>query len=51
MISTLCLPETMPSNFKDILENYTKEGYRVIALAHKLMPKNFKYRNSITIKR
>lgn len=38
MISTLCLPETLPTNFKDVLENYTKEGYRVIALAHKLMP-------------
>jgi cation-transporting ATPase 13A3/4/5 len=51
MISTLCVPETMPSNFKEILENYTKEGFRVIALAHKLLPPNFKYRNAIAIKR
>ena len=51
MISTLCKPSTMPDNFKDVLEKYTKEGYRVIALSQKLMPANFKYRQSQTLKR
>jgi len=51
MISSLCSANSIPSNFKEVLENYTKEGYRVIALAHKLMPSNFKYRQSQTVKR
>ena len=33
MIGTLCLSQSMPPNFKEVLETYTKEGYRVIALA------------------
>lgn len=51
MISSLCKPATIPSNFNEILENYTKEGYRVIALSHKHMPTSFKYRQSQTVKR
>jgi len=33
MISSLCKPQTLPVNFKTVLEQYTKEGYRVIALS------------------
>lgn len=51
MISSLCKPHTMPENFKNVLEQYTKEGYRVIALSQKLMPENFKYRQTQTLKR
>jgi len=51
MISTLCMKHTLPDNFNEILEKYTKEGFRVIALSQKLMPLNFKYRQTQTCKR
>jgi magnesium-transporting ATPase (P-type) len=38
MIGALCLSDTIPSDFKEILDIYTKEGYRVIALATKVLP-------------
>lgn len=51
MISTLCLSQSLPSNYKEILDIYTKEGYRVIALATKLLPNGFNYRKSQTVER
>lgn len=35
MILNFVRPETVPDDFSDILETFTQEGYRVIALAHK----------------
>uniref|UniRef100_A0A1Y1K832 Cation-transporting ATPase n=1 Tax=Photinus pyralis TaxID=7054 RepID=A0A1Y1K832_PHOPY len=35
MIVTFVRKETIPSDFYDVLETYTQEGYRVIAMAHK----------------
>lgn len=35
MILNFVKPETVPANFHEILESYTQEGYRVIAMAHK----------------
>ncbi|CAG9862547.1 unnamed protein product [Phyllotreta striolata] len=35
MILKFVRPESIPRDFDDILETYTQEGYRVIALAHK----------------
>jgi len=35
MIFTLCLSDSVPPNYKEVLDNYTKEGYRVIAIATK----------------
>lgn len=35
MILNFVKKETVPSDFHDILESYTQEGYRVIALAHR----------------
>ena len=35
MLQTLCRPETIPADFSEILAHYTKEGFRVIALAYK----------------
>ncbi|XP_061189537.1 polyamine-transporting ATPase 13A3-like isoform X2 [Saccostrea echinata] len=34
-IASLCLQETVPHEFPDILHRYTIQGYRVIALAYK----------------
>jgi len=33
LIASLCFSESVPLDFKEILDNYTKEGFRVIALA------------------
>ncbi|XP_051165501.1 polyamine-transporting ATPase 13A3 isoform X1 [Leptopilina boulardi] len=35
MIHSLSKPDSIPSDFNSILQEYTSEGYRVIALAHK----------------
>ena len=37
MISQLCLPDTMPDQFNQVLAKYAHCGYRVLALAHKVM--------------
>lgn len=34
-IASLCLPETIPSDFADVLHKYTIQGFRVLALAWK----------------
>ena len=43
MIASLCVPKTLPENFDDTLRNYTEEGFRVIALASRSLPKNMKW--------
>ncbi|XP_050015721.1 polyamine-transporting ATPase 13A3 isoform X2 [Alexandromys fortis] len=35
VIASLCKPETVPIDFEKVLEDYTKQGFRVIALAHR----------------
>ncbi|XP_037693964.1 probable cation-transporting ATPase 13A3 isoform X2 [Choloepus didactylus] len=35
VIGSLCKPETVPADFENVLEDYTKQGFRVIALAHR----------------
>nr|XP_022902834.1 probable cation-transporting ATPase 13A3 isoform X1 [Onthophagus taurus]XP_022902836.1 probable cation-transporting ATPase 13A3 isoform X1 [Onthophagus taurus] len=39
MILNFVDAETIPKNFHDVLESYTVEGYRVIALAHRELKK------------
>ena len=34
-ISELCINESLPNNLVEVMSSYTKEGYRVIALATK----------------
>lgn len=36
-ISELCLKETLPADFNQILSRYAMEGFRVIALSYKDM--------------
>eukprot|EP00002_Diphylleia_rotans_P033447 TRINITY_DN7112_c0_g1_i1.p1 TRINITY_DN7112_c0_g1~~TRINITY_DN7112_c0_g1_i1.p1 ORF type:complete len:1215 (-),score=179.41 TRINITY_DN7112_c0_g1_i1:162-3806(-) len=38
-ISQLCIPETVPTDFNERLEEFTKEGYRVIALGYRALEK------------
>ncbi|KAJ8390400.1 hypothetical protein AAFF_G00107940 [Aldrovandia affinis] len=35
VVASLCKKETVPENFSKVLEDYTKQGFRVIALAHR----------------
>ncbi|KAF7464429.1 Hypothetical predicted protein [Marmota monax] len=37
MVARFCRPETVPKNFPQELRNYTVQGFRVIALAHKVL--------------
>ena len=36
-IKELCLSKTIPENFNEELNNYTSQGYRVLALASKII--------------
>ena len=47
-IETISDPSSLPTNFHSVLDSYTEKGYRVIALATKLLPANKSY---IKIKR
>ncbi|XP_054622803.1 polyamine-transporting ATPase 13A3-like [Dunckerocampus dactyliophorus] len=33
-VANLCKPDTVPESFGEMLESYTRQGFRVIALAH-----------------
>ncbi|KAI1882813.1 hypothetical protein AGOR_G00238780 [Albula goreensis] len=35
VVASLCKRETVPENYSEVLEEYTKQGFRVIALAHR----------------
>nr|XP_033814062.1 probable cation-transporting ATPase 13A3 isoform X2 [Geotrypetes seraphini] len=35
VVASLCKPATVPIDFVEVLEEYTKQGFRVIALAHR----------------
>lgn len=37
VIETICKPETIPSNFNELLHHYTHNGYRIIACATKTL--------------
>ncbi|KAM8953105.1 putative cation-transporting ATPase 13A4 [Pelodytes ibericus] len=36
MVATFCKPETVPSDFSEVLERYTFQGLRVIGVAYKI---------------
>ncbi|XP_004640987.2 probable cation-transporting ATPase 13A5, partial [Octodon degus] len=37
MVARFCISETVPKNFPEVLKNYTIQGFRVIALAQKVL--------------
>ena len=39
MIVSLSDPGSVPSNFQEVLTEYTQQGYRVLALAHRPLAK------------
>ena len=38
MIHSLCVENTLPKDYFEVLETYTKDGLRVLALAYKSLP-------------
>lgn len=41
IIAGMCVPESIPAYFQQMLSVYTEKGYRVIALATKVLNANF----------
>ncbi|NXM65578.1 AT133 ATPase, partial [Serilophus lunatus] len=51
VIASLCKQETVPVDFERILEEYTKQGFRVIALAHRKLESKLTWHKVQTINR
>lgn len=43
MIISLCNPETVPNDFQEVLMYYTQQGFRVLALGHRVLHKKINY--------
>ncbi|XP_055952712.1 polyamine-transporting ATPase 13A3-like isoform X3 [Argiope bruennichi] len=50
-IVSLCLSETVPVNFPELLKDYTLQGYRVLALAHRKLDPKLSWHHAQKIKR
>uniref|UniRef100_A0A8C5IM52 Polyamine-transporting ATPase 13A3 n=1 Tax=Junco hyemalis TaxID=40217 RepID=A0A8C5IM52_JUNHY len=51
VIASLCKQETVPVDFERVLEDYTKQGFRVIALAHRKLESKLTWHKVQTISR
>ncbi|NXX87004.1 AT133 ATPase, partial [Urocolius indicus] len=51
VIASLCKQETVPVDFERVLEEYTKQGFRVIALAHRKLESKLTWHKVQTINR
>ncbi|NXL77436.1 AT133 ATPase, partial [Leptocoma aspasia] len=51
VIASLCKQETVPVDFEHVLEEYTKQGFRVIALAHRKLESKLTWHKVQTISR
>ncbi|XP_077998029.1 polyamine-transporting ATPase 13A3-like [Glandiceps talaboti] len=51
MIASMCVKETIPVDFHEVLHTYTKQGFRVIALAWKPMENKFSWHQAHRIAR
>ncbi|KAJ7397209.1 putative cation-transporting ATPase 13A3 isoform X1 [Pitangus sulphuratus] len=51
VIASLCKQETVPVDFEHVLEEYTKQGFRVIALAHRKLESKLTWHKVQTINR
>ncbi|EMP24849.1 Putative cation-transporting ATPase 13A3 [Chelonia mydas] len=51
VIASLCKQETVPDDFETILEDYTKQGFRVIALAHRKLESKLSWHKAQNINR
>ncbi|XP_034256280.1 probable cation-transporting ATPase 13A3 isoform X3 [Thrips palmi] len=50
-ILNICIPETVPDNFSQVLSEFTSSGYRVIALAYKPLESKLTWPKAQRIKR
>ncbi|XP_071948305.1 polyamine-transporting ATPase 13A3-like [Antedon mediterranea] len=51
MITSLCTQETVPTDFKEVLSEYTKQGFRVLALAYKPLDSSLKWHKDMQLNR
>lgn len=49
-IEELCVASSIPANYQEVMSNYTKDGYRVIAFASRVL-ENFSYQDCMRIDR
>ncbi|XP_051894917.1 cation-transporting ATPase 13A2 isoform X2 [Pristis pectinata] len=43
MVASLCLKETVPADFSEVLRYYAKDGYRVLGLAYKTLSQDITF--------
>ncbi|KFM62161.1 putative cation-transporting ATPase 13A3, partial [Stegodyphus mimosarum] len=43
LVASLSRSETVPENFKDVLEFYTRQGFRVLGIGSKALPEDIKW--------
>ncbi|XP_072442697.1 polyamine-transporting ATPase 13A2 isoform X5 [Chiloscyllium punctatum] len=43
MIASLCIKETVPADFSEMLRYYARDGYRVLALAYKILSQDITF--------
>ncbi|XP_069501032.1 polyamine-transporting ATPase 13A3-like isoform X2 [Ambystoma mexicanum] len=51
MVAGLCKKETVPENFSEVLESYTRQGLRVIAVAHRRLEQKYTWHKVQNISR
>ncbi|KAH0624303.1 hypothetical protein JD844_008007 [Phrynosoma platyrhinos] len=51
VVAGLCKRETVPSDFERVLEEYTRQGFRVIALAHKKLESKLTWHKVLNVSR
>ncbi|XP_029471219.1 probable cation-transporting ATPase 13A3 isoform X3 [Rhinatrema bivittatum] len=51
VVASLCKATTVPVDFAEVLEEYTKQGFRVIALAHRRLESKFSWHKVQNINR
>ncbi|KAM7387930.1 hypothetical protein PAMP_024137 [Pampus punctatissimus] len=51
VVASLCKKETVPEKFAEVLEDYTKQGFRVIALAHRRLESKLSWHKAQNISR
>ncbi|XP_022237034.1 probable cation-transporting ATPase 13A3, partial [Limulus polyphemus] len=50
-IASLCLKNTLPINFNDLLKDYTLQGFRIIALAWRALDRELTWHHVQELKR
>uniref|UniRef100_A0A3P9NLQ9 Polyamine-transporting ATPase 13A3 n=1 Tax=Poecilia reticulata TaxID=8081 RepID=A0A3P9NLQ9_POERE len=51
VVAGLCKPNSVPQNFTETLESYTRQGFRVIALAHRQLESKLSWHKVQTLSR